>query len=52
MGHTEYKFEKFIEPQFPIYASRQMGREELVQNHYHGSAEIMCILEGRVKMLV
>ena len=52
MGHTEYKFEKFIEPQFPIYASRQMGREELVQNHYHGSAEIMCVLEGRVKILV
>ena len=52
MGHTEYKFEKFIEPQFPIYASRQMGREELVHNHYHGSAEIMCVLEGRVKILV
>ena len=52
MGQTEYKFEKFIEPQFPIYASRQMGREELVQNHYHGSAEIMCVLEGRVKILV
>ena len=52
MGQTEYKFEKFIEPQFPIYASKQMGRTELVQNHYHGSAEIMCVLEGRVKMLI
>ena len=52
MGQTEYKFEKFIEPQFPIYASRQMGRPELVQNHYHGSAEIMCVLEGRIKMLI
>ena len=52
MGHTEYKFEKFIQPQFPIYASVQSGREELVENHHHSTAEIMQVLDGRVKMLI
>ena len=52
MGHTEYKFERFIQPQFPIYASVQSGRELLVENHYHSTAEIIQVLEGRVKMLV
>ena len=52
MGHTEYKFERFIQPQFPIYASVQSGREVLVENHHHSTAEIMQVLEGRVKMLV
>ena len=52
MGHAEYKFEKFIQPQFPIYASVQSGREILVENHYHSTAEITQVLEGRVKMLV
>ncbi len=52
MGHTEYKYERFIEPQFPIYSSMQSGREVLVKNHYHTSAEIMYVLKGRVKMLL
>lgn len=52
MGYTEYKFEKFIQPQFPIYASVQSGREVLVENHHHSTAEIMQVLEGRVKMLI
>ena len=52
MGQTEYKHERYIEPHFPIYASRQSGREVLVKNHHHTSAEIMQILEGRIKLLV
>lgn len=52
MGYTEYKFERFIDPQFPIYSSVQSGREVLVENHHHASAEVMQVLEGRVKMLV
>ena len=52
MGYAEYKFEKFIQPQFPIYASVQSGRETLVENHHHSTAEIMQVLEGKVKMLV
>ena len=52
MGHTEYKFERFIQPHFPIYASTQSGREVLVKNHHHTSAEIMQILEGRIKLLI
>ena len=52
MGHTEYKFEKFIQPQFPIYASKQSGREVLVKPHYHASGEIIQVLEGRIKLLL
>ena len=52
MGQTEYKYERYIEPHFPIYASRQSGRDILVKNHHHASAEIMQILEGRVKLLI
>ena len=52
MRHTEYKFEKFIQPQFPIYASAQSGREVLVKPHYHAFAEIMQVLEGRIKLLL
>ena len=52
MGHTEYKYVKFIQPQFPIYASSQSGREVLVKNHHHTSAEIMQVTEGRIKLLM
>ena len=53
MGHTEYKFERFIQPEFPIYTSVQSGREVLVKPHYHvSSAEIMEVLEGRIKLLI
>ena len=52
MGHTEHKHEKFIHPHFPIYASVQSGREVLVKNHHHTSAEIMQVLHGRIKILI
>lgn len=50
MKHTEYKFENYLQPSFPIYASRQSGRETLVLTHYHSSAEIMKVLEGRIRL--
>lgn len=52
MGHTEYKYENFIQPHFPIYASIQSGREVLVKPHYHASGEIMQVLDGCIKLLV
>ena len=52
MKKTEYKFEKFIQPQFPIYVSTQSGRKVLVENHYHMAAEIIWVMEGRVQMLI
>ena len=52
MRQTEYKFERFIQPDFPIYASVQSGRRELVLNHHHSSAELMQVLEGSVQLLV
>ena len=52
MRSIEYKHEKFIQPQFPSYASIQSGREILVKNHHHTSAEIMQVKEGRIKLLI
>jgi len=52
MRQTEYKFERFIQPDFPIYASVQSGRRELVLNHHHSSAELMQVLEGSVQLLI
>lgn len=52
MKYTEYKIERYQHPSFPIYASRQSGRETLVNNHYHSSIEIMKVLEGRIKLQI
>ena len=52
MKYTEYKIEKFLHPSFPIYSSKQSGRETLVYNHYHSSIEIMKVLEGRIKLQI
>ena len=46
MKYSEYKIEKYLHPSFPIYSSRQSGREILVYNHYHSSVEMMKVLEG------
>lgn len=51
MQPAEYKFERFANPRFPIYLSRQSGRETLVKIHYHTSAEIIQVTAGRVRLL-
>lgn len=50
MKYNEYKIEKYQHPSFPIYASRQSGRETLVYNHYHSSVEMMKVLEGKINL--
>lgn len=50
MSKTEYKIERYKHPAFPIYASTQKGRELLVRTHYHSSAEILRVMEGRIKL--
>ena len=52
MRYSEYKIEKYEHPSFPIYASRQSGRENLVYNHYHSSVELMKVLKGRIRLQV
>ena len=52
MKNSEYKIENYMHPSFPIYASTQSGREVLVRNHYHSSAEIMRVTAGRIKLQV
>jgi len=50
MQATEYKFERFSDPQFPLYLSAQSGRRTLVKIHYHTSAELIRVTEGRVEL--
>lgn len=51
MQPAEYKFERFANPRFPIYLSRQSGRETLAMLHYHTSAEIIHVTAGRIQLL-
>jgi len=52
MDYTQYKIEKNLPPSFPIYFSKQSGRETLVYYHCHSSMEIMKVLEGRIKLRI
>lgn len=52
MKYNEYKIEKYQHPSFPIYSSRQSGRETLVYNHYHSSVEMMKVLEGKINLQI
>ena len=52
MKYNEYKIEKYQHPSFPIFASRQSGRETLVYNHYHSSVEMMKVLEGKINLQI
>ena len=49
---AEYKIEKNLPLSFPIYFSKQSGRETLVYNHCHSSMEIIKVLEGRIKLQI
>ena len=46
MDRTEYNFERFIQPSFPLYASEQSGRDELVKIHDHAAAKLMQVPSG------
>lgn len=50
MQPTEYKFERFSDPSFPVYFSAQSGRRTLVKIHYHTSAELIQVTSGRVEL--
>lgn len=52
MKRAVYKYERFEQPEFPIYISSQSGRPELVKIHYHVAAEIIWVREGRIQMLI
>lgn len=49
---SKYKFEKFRNPEFPVYSSRQQGTGEIVIPHYHESAELIKVLKGDVEMII
>ena len=41
-----YKFENFIDRDFPVYSSVQKGKGQLVLPHYHYEAELIYIVSG------
>lgn len=41
-----YKFEKFLDRDFPVYSSIQKGNGQIVIPHYHKEAELIHILSG------
>ncbi len=52
MTHIPYKFEKYMEPDFPVYTSYQKDIEVLAYTHYHKAAEIILVESGKVHVRV
>ncbi len=52
MKQPIYKFEKYMEPDFPIYTSSQQNSDILAYAHYHKAAEIILVSEGTVQVMV
>lgn len=49
---VQYKFEKFSNPNFPVYYSVQKGKGEIVTPHYHEGAEIIKVLGGEITVTI
>lgn len=43
-----YKFENFIDRNFPVYSSTQKGKGQIVIPHFHNEAELILISSGNV----
>jgi len=49
---SKYKFERFNNPEFPVYSSKQKGEGEIVVPHYHESVELLRVLNGDVEVII
>ncbi len=47
---SQYKFEKFRFPDFPVYTSVQKGAGVLASPHFHKAAELILVLEGECEI--
>ncbi len=52
MTHVPYKFEKYMEPNFPVYTACEKDNELLAYAHYHNAAEILFVESGQVQVQV
>ena len=49
---SKYKFEKFDNPDFPVYSSVQLRKGVLVVPHFHKAAEFVKVELGRAEVIV
>ena len=49
---SNYKFENFIDRDFPVYSSTQSGKGQIVIPHYHNEAELILILSGNADVYI
>jgi AraC-like DNA-binding protein len=49
---SNYKFENFIDRDFPVYSSIQSGKGQIVIPHYHNEAELILILSGSADVYI
>ena len=49
---SNYKFEQFIERDFPIYSTMREGKGNLVVPHYHGEVELLKIISGEAEFSI
>ncbi len=49
---SNYKFENFIDRDFPVYSSNQSGKGQIVIPHYHNEAELILILSGSADVYI
>jgi AraC-like DNA-binding protein len=49
---SNYKFENFIDRDFPVYSSIQSGTGQIVNPHYHDEAELILMLSGNADVYI
>lgn len=52
MKKTFYKFERYRDPEFPIYSSLQRNNNPLVSPHFHKDMEFLAVLSGEVTLSI
>lgn len=52
MNQSQYRFEQFIERDFPLYISNPTNKIVLTQSHYHKAAELILVTQGTVQIMI
>ncbi len=51
MQRTPYRFEHYVQADFPVYSSRPANRKILTEAHFHKEAEIIKVTRGRALLI-
>ena len=51
MQQASYRFEHYIDPNFPLYVSNPQNKVLLASHHYHKAAELILVTEGEVQVM-